>query len=196
MNTGLFFGSFNPIHIGHLALANYMLEFTPMQHVWFVVSPQNPFKAQAGLLPEYQRLHLVNIAIADFPAFKASSIEFNLPRPSYTIDTLAYLEEKYAGEDFSIIMGADGLPGFHKWKNFRVLLERYDLWIYPRPGFSGQNALNPNIPDWSRIHFSEAPIMDISSSFIREGIRNGHKLDCFMPHEVARYVDEMNFFKK
>jgi nicotinate-nucleotide adenylyltransferase len=196
IKTGLFFGSFNPVHIGHMAIANYMLEFTEIEQIFFVISPQNPFKEKNQLLPEYQRLHLVNLAIGDLKGYRASNIEFGLPQPSYTIDTLIYLEEKYPGNEFSLILGADGLPTFHKWKNYEMILKNYALWVYPRPGFELNIELNHQIKWWDKIHFTQAPVMDISSSFIRNGIRQGYNLHFFLPPAVATYIDEMNFYRK
>jgi nicotinate-nucleotide adenylyltransferase len=191
MTVGLFFGSFNPIHIGHLAIANYMLEFGPIQELWFVVSPHNPLKQKASLLPDYQRLDLVNLAIADYPKFRACDIEFRLPQPSYTIDTLVYLKEKYPAHEFKIIMGADGLASFDKWKNYRLIIENYSRLVYPRPGFDNQK-----LPNMENAELILAPLIEISSTFIRAAIAEGKDMRFFMPSAVAKYVDEMQFFKK
>jgi nicotinate-nucleotide adenylyltransferase len=188
--TGLFFGSFNPIHIGHLAIANYMLEFTDLDEIWFMVSPHNPLKEKETLLADHHRLALVRISTENYPRFKASNFEFSLPRPSYTIDTLVRLEEKYPGRDFVLISGTDIFPTFHKWKNYEELLNHCQLYIYPRPGFDlGKYAGHPNI------HLYEAPLMEISSSFIRDAISNGKDIRFFLPEKVYEYIREMHFYR-
>ncbi|MDR0814203.1 MAG: nicotinate-nucleotide adenylyltransferase [Bacteroidales bacterium] len=189
MHVGLFFGSFNPIHIGHLAIANYMLEFSDMEQIWFVVSPHNPFKTKTSLLPEADRLHLVNLAIDGHPRYKASSIEFKMPKPSYTIDTLVRLSEKYPQHCFSLIMGADNLNVFHKWKNCDAIVAGYHRYIYPRPDSAGQTTQPENAT------VVNAPLMDISSSFIRASIAQGKELPFFMPEKVYQYVKEMHFYE-
>ncbi|MEO6884164.1 MAG: nicotinate (nicotinamide) nucleotide adenylyltransferase [Bacteroidia bacterium] len=191
MKIGLLFGSFNPIHVGHMVIANYMLEFTDLERLWIVVSPHNPLKEKKGLLANNHRFALVQEAIGDHPKMKASKIEFNLPQPSYTINTLTYLKEKHPKDEFVLIMGSDNLNTFHKWKNYESILENYQLYIYPRPNEVGDDLKNhPNVK------ITEAPLMDISSSFIREAIRNKKNVSHFMPEPVARYVQEMNFYKK
>src|SRR5674476_710734 len=157
IKTGLYFGSFNPIHIGHMAIANYMVEYTDIDQLWFVVSPQNPLKKKKSLLDDYQRLELVNRAIGDDLRFRASKVEFNLPKPSYTIDTLAYLSEKYPTHQFYILMGSDNLDSIQKWKNAEVLLENYNIIVYPRPGFNPEKA-----SQYPRVQVADAPLMDIS----------------------------------
>lgn len=191
MKIGLYFGSFNPIHIGHMAIANYLVEFTDLQQLWFVVSPQNPLKNKKSLLPEYQRLELVNIAIDDYPSFRASNIEFSLPKPSYTIDTLTYLSEKYPEHSFCPIIGADNLETFTKWKNYEVLLDLYQIYVYPRP-----NAPQTEFHSHPSFSFIEAPLMEISSSMIRDAIRDGRNVRFLLPGKVFDYIDEMNFYKK
>ncbi|MDR0713679.1 MAG: nicotinate-nucleotide adenylyltransferase [Bacteroidales bacterium] len=188
MHTGLFFGSFNPVHIGHLAIANYMLEFTDMEQLWFVVSPHNPFKHRHSLLPERDRLHLVNLAIEPYPQYKASDIEFKMPKPSYTIDTLVRLSEKYPQHRFSLIMGSDNLESFRKWKNHEAIVAQYHRYIYPRPDSSGkpENIENATV--------AGAPQMNISSSFIRSSIAQGKDLPFFMPEKVYQYIREMHFY--
>ncbi len=190
MYTGLYFGSFNPVHIGHMALANYMLSFTEMQEVWFVVSPQNPLKEKTGLLADHHRLELVHQAIGDYPGFRASNIEFSMPQPSYTIDTLARLEEKYPTKKFALIMGEDNLSHFHKWKNHEVIMERYALFVYPRLG-ARRNIYH----DHKNVHLVEAPQIEISSSFIRKSCAQGLDVKFFMPHQAWEYMDRMNFYK-
>lgn len=191
MKTGLFFGSFNPIHIGHLAIANYIVEFTDLKQLWFVVSPQNPLKKKKGLLEDYHRLNLVKEAIEDDHRFQACDIEFKLPYPSYTIDTLTYLREQYTDRDFAIIMGADGLINFHKWKNYMEIIRSTTRYIYPRSGI--------NISDLDNIEnciFINAPLIEISSTFIRNGIREKKDLRYFMNEKVYKYIKDMHFYEK
>ncbi|MGZ3863468.1 MAG: nicotinate (nicotinamide) nucleotide adenylyltransferase [Bacteroidia bacterium] len=191
MHTGLFFGSFNPIHVGHMVLANYMLEFTDLDEVWFVVSPHNPLKDKKTLLGQNHRLAMVRLAVEDHDRLKASNIEFKLPQPSYTINTLAHLKEKYPKKEFSLIMGMDNLQTFHKWKNYEQILKNHKLYVYPRPRLeAGKFADHP------QVILTDAPQMDISSSFIRKAIKEKKNVDCFMPEKVAVYINEMNFYKK
>lgn len=190
MKIGLFFGSFNPVHNGHLIIANYISQTTDLDKVWLVVSPQNPLKPKETLLRDRDRLHLINLAIEDCKHLKASDIEFKMPKPSYTIDTLVYLAEKYPQHQFSLIMGSDNLVTLHKWKNYEKLLA-YPIYVYKRRGFDE----NP-YPDNKNIHFSEFPFLDISATFIRDSIRNGISMQFFLPEPVWRYVDEMKLYKK
>ena len=188
--TGLFFGSFNPIHTGHLLIAGYMVEFTDLTQVWFVVSPHNPLKEKESLLADYHRLNMVNLAIEDDPRFGSSNIEFKLPKPSYTIDTLTYLQEKYPRKEFVLIGGGDMLTSLHKWKNFEALLAQYSIYLYPRPG------VNPTpFDNHSSITHTQSPLVEISSSFIRDSIREGKNMRHFLPEKVWKYIDEMNFYK-
>ncbi len=190
--VGLYFGSYNPVHIGHMVIANYMVEFTNIDQLWFVVSPQNPHKTKENLLDDYQRLELVNRAIAGDSRFRTSNIEFALPKPSYTINTLAYLHEKFPNHQFSIIMGSDNLESFHKWKNYQLILDNYGIIIYPRPGFDESKIMqHPNISI-----ASNAPLMEISSSFIRESLKTGKDVRHFMPQKSWEYLDEMNFYRR
>jgi nicotinate-nucleotide adenylyltransferase len=192
LKIGLYFGSYNPIHIGHLAIANYIVEYTGINQLWFVVSPQNPFKKKENLLADYHRLELVTRAIDNDDRFRASNIEFNLPKPSYTIDTLTYLHERYPDYSFEILMGSDNLENFHKWKNYEVILENYGVIVYPRPGFD-----TSNIPDHKNIKVAEGvPLMEISSTFIRDAIKSGKDIRHFMPQKAWEYLDEMNFYRK
>ena len=184
MITGLYFGSFNPIHIGHLAIGSFMVEFSDVEQLWFVVSPQNPLKQKKSLLDDYQRLQMVRLAIEDDDRFRASDIEFKLPTPSYTIDTLTYLQEKYPGRKFQLIMGSDSLQTFHRWKHAELIVQRYHRLIYPRPG----TILNATIVD--------APMMDISSSFIRKAIRIGKDVRHLVPARAYTYMREMHFYEK
>jgi nicotinate-nucleotide adenylyltransferase len=190
MKTGLFFGSFNPIHIGHLAIANYVVEFTDIEQVWFVVSPHNPLKKKAGLLADYHRLSLVREAIDEDSRFKVSNIEFKMPQPSYTIDTLAYLQEKYPEREFALIMGSDGLETFHKWKNYEDLMHRYKRYVYPRKGTDINKLKNTE-----NCIFIDAPLMEISSTFIRNSIREGKDIKYFLNEKVYKYIKEMHFYE-
>jgi nicotinate-nucleotide adenylyltransferase len=188
--TGLFFGSFNPIHNGHLMIAGYMAEYTDISQVWFIVSPHNPLKEKSTLLADHHRLAMANIAVEDDPRFRASNIEFHLPQPSYTIDTLTYLSEKYPEKEFVLIAGSDNLPSFHKWKNYQSILDHYHLFIYPRP----DTPASP-FDSHPHIHFTEAPLIEISSSFIRKGISEGKNMSHFLPDKVWKYIQEMHFYK-
>ena len=190
MKVGLYFGSFNPVHIGHLALANYIVEYTGLEAVWFVVSPQNPLKQRAQLLDDYQRLHLVNLALRDFPKFRACDVEFRMPKPSYTIDTLAYLGEQHPNHEFTLIMGEDNLATLHKWKNYELLLNDYRIMVYPRP-----NCPKTEFHQHPHVQLIDAPQIDISSSFIRQSIGSGKDVRFFVPEKAWVYIDEMNFYK-
>ncbi len=187
---GLFFGSFNPIHIGHVILANYMQQYTEMDKVWMVVSPQNPFKEKKTLLDDNQRLYMVNLALEEYVNLQSSNIEFSLPQPSYTIDTLAYLEEKYPDYDFSLIMGEDNLAHLHKWKNYENLIKNYEIYVYPRL----HEVKKIKIPE-KYYHKVEAPIIEISATRIREMIREGKVYRPYLPPEVFPYIDGSNFYK-
>ena len=187
---GLFFGSFNPIHTGHLVIANYFLQFSEINKIWWVVSPHNPLKEKKSLLDERHRMVLVKEAIWDNPLFKASDIEFSLPKPSYTVHTLAYLQEKYPNKEFTLIMGSDNLQHLHKWKNFEQILEQYSLHVYPRPSFDGGDFKNHPSVTWV-----QAPLMEISSSFIRESIAQKKDMKYFLPDKVRLYIEEMHFYE-
>ncbi len=190
--TGLFFGSFNPVHVGHMIIANYMATQTDLDEVVLVVSPQNPLKPQAALLNNYDRLHLVNIAIGDNPVLRSSDIEFALPTPSYTIDTLMYLKEKYPSKNFTLIMGGDNLKYLHKWKNYEQLLEHYRIYLYNRPTFHVPEKLL-NHPS---IHIFDTPQMNISATYIRKCIRDNKSIEYLVPDAVFRYLQTTNFYKK
>ncbi|MBN1414375.1 MAG: nicotinate-nucleotide adenylyltransferase [Bacteroidales bacterium] len=190
MKIGLFFGSFNPVHIGHLAIANYMVEFTDIQQLWFVISPHNPLKPKQTLLADHHRRTLMEIAVGDEPRFRVSDIEFTMPKPSFTIDTLAWLKEKYADYTFVILMGSDGLPTFNKWKNYHLIEEDYQRYVYPRPGYPVDPAKHRNIT------VVDAPLLEISSSFIRNAISNGKDIRYFLPEKVYDYITEMHFYKE
>ena len=187
--TGLFFGSFNPIHSGHMMIASYMAEFTDLDQVWFVVSPHNPLKEKSTLLADHHRLAMVNLAIEDDSRFRSSNIEFKMPQPSYTIDTLAYLGEKYPAKEFVMITGDDILPTFHKWKNFEELLKHYRFYIYPRP-----HTAKSEFDEHPAFTHVDAPLVSLSSSFIRQGIKAGRDMRHFLPDKVWKYIREMNFY--
>mgnify|MGYP006091701727 CR=1 FL=1 len=190
MKIGLFFGSFNPFHIGHKAIASYMVEFTALDKVTFIISPENPFKQKKSLLNQYHRLQIIRAEVEDNSKLSASDIEFSMPKPSYTIDTLVRLKEKYPENIYALIMGADNLQNFHKWKNYKQILKDYHIYVYPRPGFE-INKKNQNI------HIiNDVPKMEISASFIRNSIRQGKDISYLIPEKAWKYVDEMNFYKK
>lgn len=193
MNIGLYFGSFNPIHVGHLIIAQYMIQREDIDAVWFVVSPQNPFKDKATLLKDYHRLALVRLAIEEEPNFKAEDIEFDMPQPSYTIDTLTYIQEKHPDKKFSLLMGEDNLKGFKKWKNYEKILENHKIFVYPR--IEG-NPIESDLKSHESIEFCEdVPLMKISASYIRHQIKDGKSVNYLLTEKVAKYVDEMNFYR-
>ena len=194
---GLYFGSFNPVHIGHTAIAGYMTEFAGLDQVWFVVSPHNPLKKKETLLSDYQRLYMTQLAIGDNVRLKASDIEFKLPVPSYTIDTLTYLREKYPKNEFCLVMGEDNLYTLHKWKNVNELIRKYPIYVYPRPdSVKPTSPLLDQILSTAIIHPVEAPFMDISGTFIRDGIKKGKDMSYFLPPAVWKYIKEMHFYEK
>ena len=187
---GLFFGSFNPIHVGHLVIANYMVTHTDLKQVWLVVTPQNPFKKKDSLANDYDRLHLVRLAIADNPNLRDSKIEFGLPQPSYTVDTLAYLKEQYPNKDFTLIMGGDNIASFHKWKNYEYILEHHQIYVYSRP-----NAGRGEVADHPNVHFFDAPLMDISASYIRKCIKEGKSVRYLVTEPVYEYLAGSSLYK-
>ena len=182
MHIGLYFGSFNPIHTGHLIVANHVLQYTDIDKIWFVVSPHNPLKDSHTLLNEYDRLHLVNLAIEDNPKFRGSNIEFNLPKPSFTIDTLTYLSEKFPLERFSVIMGADSFQNIHRWKNFEQLVAQHEFMVYNRPGFEIEDTYG------AKITKLEAPLLQISSTYIRRQIKDKKSIKYIVPAAVEEYI--------
>ncbi|WP_423996834.1 nicotinate (nicotinamide) nucleotide adenylyltransferase [Maribacter sp. IgM3_T14_3] len=191
--VGLYFGTFNPIHIGHLVIANHMVEFSDLDEVWFVVTPQSPFKTKKTLLDNHQRFEMVYEATKDYQKLKPSNIEFNLPQPNYTINTLVHLGEKYPqGYDFSLIMGEDNLKGLHKWKNYEAILDLHHLYVYPR---ISEGTTDHQFKDHGKIHRVDAPVMEISSTFIRREHKNGKNIKPLLPPEVWKYMDEMNFYR-
>lgn len=198
MKVALYFGSFNPIHIGHLAIANYIATHQPCDQVWFVVSPHNPHKEKSSLLADYHRLNLVKTAIDDNPKFRASDIEFGLDQPSYTVKTLAYLREKYPNNTFTLIMGEDNLRSLHRWYNYEAILNNHEIFVYPRVVLDSEskNLVNVEIINHPSIKFcSDLPIMSISSSYIRKEISNGISPKYLLTPEVLKYIDEMGFYR-
>jgi nicotinate-nucleotide adenylyltransferase len=192
MNIGLFFGSFNPIHIGHVIIANYLVEHSDLDKIWFVVSPHNPLKDKKTLLEDHQRLHMVHLAVEDYTKLEVSDIEFKLPQPNYTVHTLAYLSEKLPQHHFSLIMGNDNLQSFHKWKNYEFILENYSLHVYPRiTEIKGISEFDTH----KNVHLVKAPIIELSATAIRNDIKAGKNIRPMLPEKVWKYVDEMNFYK-
>ncbi len=189
---GLYFGTFNPIHVGHLTIANYMVEFSDLDEVWLVVTPHNPHKTKSTLLDDTHRLSMVRIALEDYPKLKASNVEFELNQPNYTVNTLVHLEEKHPDLSFCLIMGEDNLKSFHKWKNHEVILEKYSIYVYPR---ISDGTIKTRFNNHLKIHKVNAPIMELSSTFIRNSIKAGKNIRPMLPHSVWKYIDEMNFYK-
>ncbi|MGI9532105.1 nicotinate (nicotinamide) nucleotide adenylyltransferase [Lutimonas sp.] len=192
MKIGLFFGSFNPIHVGHLIIANHMAEYSDLDEVWFVVTPHNPFKKKKSLLDDHHRFQLVLRATEDYPKLKPSNIEFGLPQPNYTINTLVHLKEKHPDYDFNLIMGQDNLYSFKKWKNYETILEHYEIYVYPRVS---EKKEAPELLSHAKVHFVQAPIVEISSTFIRKAIKEHKEVKPLLPHTAWIYLDEMNFYK-
>lgn len=190
MKIGLYFGSFNPIHTGHLIIVNHILNDTELEKVWIIVSPQNPFKTSTGLLNEYDRLHLVRVATEDDTRIKASDIEFNLPKPSYTVNTLAYLAEKYPEHEFSIIMGSDSFQNLSKWKNHEVIVSGYPIYVYKRAGFEIENALN------AKMKIVDAPLLQISATQIRQLIKQGKSIRYMVPPRVMEEIEKGGYYRK
>ena len=190
MKIGLFFGSFNPVHVGHAIIANYMATQTDLDQVWMIVSPQNPLKPKSTLAKDYDRLHLVQLAISDNPLLRASNIEFNLPKPSYTIDTLTYLKEKYPEHEFVLIMGGDNLATLYKWKKYERILSDYHIYLYKRPQYElGELENHPHV------HHFEAPLLDISATYIRECIKDGKSVQYLVPDAVYEYLAGSTMYK-
>ena len=192
MKIGLYFGTFNPIHVGHLIIANHIAEYGAVDQVWMVVTPHNPLKKKSGLLDDYQRLEMVHLATSDYPKIKPSDIEFKLSQPNYTVNTLAHLSEKYPQNKFVLIMGEDNLNSFHKWKNFEVILDQYEIMVYPRIAEKTEHSFGGH----SKIKLVNAPIVEISSTFIRENIKKGKNVRALLSEQVWQYIDRNNFYKK
>lgn len=192
MKIGLYFGSFNPIHIGHLIIANHMAEHSDLDQVLFVVTPHNPFKKKSSLLDNHHRLEMVYLATKDYDKLKPSNIEFKLPQPSYTINTLAYIQEKYPNDEFSLIMGEDNLKSFHKWKNYELILENHHIYVYPR---ISNGKVETQFDGHKKIHYIDSPIMELSSTFIRNAIKSNKNIKPMLPENVWDYLDKMNFYK-
>jgi nicotinate-nucleotide adenylyltransferase len=194
---GLYFGSFNPVHIGHMAIAGYMTEFAGLDQVWLVVSPHNPLKKKETLLTDHHRYYMAELAIGDNDRLKVTDIEFKLPLPSYTIDTLTYLKEKYHKNEFCLVMGEDNLNTLHKWKNAVELVSKYPIYVYPRPYSEKPSSFHlDQILLTADIHHIDAPLMEISGTFIRNGIKNGKDMSYFLPAPVWKYIKEMHFYEK
>ncbi len=190
--TGLFFGSFNPIHIGHLIIANHLVEHSKLDELWFVVTPHSPHKEKKSLLKDHHRLMMVRLAIENYPKLKACKIEFDLPQPNYTINTLTVLQEKYPDRAFYLLMGEDNLAGLKKWKNYEMILKYYYIYVYPR---LTKKEIPTDLKNHPRIHFVKAPVIEISATQIRKDIKEGKNVRPLLPPEVFRYIEEMNFYK-
>ncbi|MEZ0129038.1 nicotinate (nicotinamide) nucleotide adenylyltransferase [Flavobacterium sp. LBUM151] len=193
MKIGLYFGTYNPIHVGHMIIANHMAEFADLDQIWMVVTPHNPLKKKATLLDDHQRLQMVFLATEDYPKIKPSDIEFKLHQPNYTVNTLVHLQEKYPTHEFSLIMGEDNLKTLHKWKNYEVILEHYDIYVYPR---ISEEPENTELKSHLKVHVIDAPIVEISSTFIRNSIKEGKNIQPLLPPKVWEYIDHNNFYKK
>jgi nicotinate-nucleotide adenylyltransferase len=193
MKIGLYFGTFNPIHVGHLLIANHLVEHSDVDEIWMVVTQHNPFKKKTSLLDNHHRFEMVYRATENYPKIKPSDIEFKLPQPNYTIHTLAHISEVYLGKEFSLIMGEDNLKSFHRWKNFETILEHHQIYVYPRISAGNIETQFENHPT---IHKIDAPIVQISSTMIRNGIKTGKKIQPLLSKEVWEYIDEMNFYRK
>ena len=192
MKVGLFFGTFNPIHVGHLVIANHLAEYSDFDQVWFVVTPHSPFKEKTALLADHQRLEMVYLATKDYLKLKESNVEFKLPQPNYSINTLNHLKEKHPDNSFCLIMGEDNLKGFHKWKDYELILHHYNLYIYPR---ISEGEIDPKLKNHKSIKYVDAPIMELSSTFIRNAIKDGNLVRPMLPEPAWIYLDEMNFYK-
>jgi nicotinate-nucleotide adenylyltransferase len=196
MKIGLYFGTFNPIHVGHLIIANYFAEFTDLEQIWIVVTPHNPLKKKNTLLDDYHRLEMVHLATANYPKLKPSDIEFKLSQPNYTVNTLAHLQEKFPQNEFALIMGEDNLNSLQKWKNYEVILHNHELYVYPRISAETKPEL-PFLKEFNaKIHIIDAPVVEISSTFIRNAIKNKKNITPMLPDKVAEFIDHNLFYTK
>jgi nicotinate-nucleotide adenylyltransferase len=193
MKIGLYFGTFNPIHVGHLIIANHFAEYSGLDQIWMVVTPHNPLKNKQTLLDDYQRLQLVFLATEEYPKIKPSDIEFKLSQPNYTVNTLAHLQDKFPEHEFSLIMGEDNLKSLHKWKNHEVILQNHEIYVYPRISSELENSIYKTNP---KVHIIDAPIVEISSTFIRENIKQKKNVRPLLPEKVWEYLDHNNIYKK
>ena len=193
MKIGLYFGTFNPIHVGHLIIANHMAEHSALEQIWMVVTPHNPLKKKDTLLDDYQRLQLVFLATEDYPKIRPSDFEFKLPQPNYTVNTLAHLQDQFPQHEFSLILGEDNLKTFHKWKNYEAILENHELYVYPRIADDAANLQFENHP---KIHVIDAPIVEISSTFIRDNLKLKKNVRPLLPAKVWAYIDHNNLYAK
>lgn len=194
MQVGLFFGSFNPIHTGHMIIASTMIENTDIDQVWFIVSPQNPLKSSKSLIHEFDRLDMVERAIYDNYNLRASDVEFHMPRPSYTVDTLAYLRDKYPQHNFQLIIGEDNLRSFPKWKNHQVILDEFGLYVYPRPKAGGEDRKQEEVRKHPHVKMVNLPLLDISATFIRNCVRRNKSIRYLVPDAVERYIREKKLY--
>ncbi|WP_417800437.1 nicotinate (nicotinamide) nucleotide adenylyltransferase [Tenacibaculum sp.] len=192
-NIGLYFGTFNPIHIGHLIIANHLVENSDLDEIWMVVTPHNPFKKKSTLLENHHRLEMVYLATEEYEKIQPSDIEFKLPQPNYTINTLAHISEKFPNYKFSLIMGEDNLKSLHKWKNYEAILEDYNVYVYPRVS---KGVVENQFKNHKKIHRVEAPIVQISSTMVRNAIMEEKNCKPLLSDKVWKYIDEMNFYKK
>ena len=193
MKIGLYFGTFNPIHIGHLIIANHFAENSDLDQVWMVVTPHNPLKQKNTLLDDYQRLHLVHLATEDYPKIKPSDIEFKLSQPNYTVNTLIHLKEKFPQHEFALIMGEDNLNSLHKWKNYETILENYSIYVYPRISTEVEKS---DLENHKNVHKINSPVIELSSTFIRDNIKKGKNIAPMLPHKVWEYLDHNMFYRK
>lgn len=193
MKIGLYFGTFNPIHTGHMIIANHMAEYSGLDQIWMVVTPHNPLKKKATLLNDIQRLELVFLATEDYPKIKPSDFEFKLPQPNYTVNTLAHLQDHFPQHEFALIMGEDNLRTFQKWKNWEVILENHEIYVYPRISSEIENITLKNHP---KVQVIDAPVVEISSTFIRKSIKNKKNVRPLLPAKVWEYIDYNNLYKK
>lgn len=193
MKIGLYFGTFNPIHVGHLIIANHLLENSELDEVWMVVTPHNPHKKKANLLEDYHRLHMIHLATEGYDKIKPSDIEFKLPQPNYTINTLVHLQEKFPKNDFCLIMGEDNLKSLDKWKNYELILKDYTIYVYPR---ISEFEIPEEFVNHPKIHKVDAPIIELSSTFIRNSIKEGKNIRPMLSDKVWEYIDHNLFYKK